>query len=474
MTGRATAAKVFAALVSVGVLAAVVKHHAFAAAVLQGKCPYLAKVVPELKPFVERAEKGFATLAQCDEFEALVDKWQHDGDTTKKFIINGEELSDSPTSRKAACAKLGFHAAELREAFKLEHAGFLLHGYGYTKSDSTTRTHVTVKSPPCGRVMEITTDSSEPSLTSDLDVAAKAPHPGVALVMDALSKYRSDCEDFGELLHDEVLMWGGKYHGDDPTAHSQAEAIEACKTVNAKMDRIETLNFQSLVAAVPGVSKDGTEQITVILEKTSQVKYSPKIMTSPIAIDIKYKDGKITHLANYVTEARGLVQKYGDRYAASPAPADENEQKPFMRQRFWEKKDGDKAASPKCSKFTAKGPWAVRGCEMCLARDQPIEECLTCGGKCIKQTCSNSEDFKECFGEVMKDRQKRSAVKECYKECMHKDEPEVQRVEEVEEEDAVPDAPEFKPRGSRVMNAHLHLDAFELDLYAEDNADEQP
>lgn len=452
---------------------ALVKHRAFAAAVIQGKCPYLAKVVPELKPFVEHAEKGFSTLADCGHFAGLVDKLG--GHHHKTISINGEALSHE--TALAACEKLGFRGAELSEAFK-DGEGFLLHGYGYSKSDSMMRTHVLVKALDHGNIA-ITTESSEATLTTDLDVAAKAKLEGTQLVLDAVGKFRSDCDAFGDMLDDNVELSGGKFH-EEHSARSKDDAVEACKKVKAKMDGIETLNFQELMHAIPGVASKGMDIMTVILEKTSQVKYSKRIMTAPIAIDIEYKDGKIHRLTHYMTEARGLVQKYGDRYAGHVEH--DHDEKPFMRHRFWEKKDGDAVeASPECSKFIAKGPMAVRGCEMCASRAQPIEECMTCGGKCIRSACSLSDDpanMKECFIEVMKDEQKKASVKGCYKKCMDTDEPVAPKmIEHVKESEFHKDpaaSVKFSSYPDHLdLDALLHVEALEFDVHAT-TAEQQP
>lgn len=458
MTGRAaTAAKVFGGLIALGTLGALLKHHSFAAAVLQGKCPYLAKVVPELKPFVEKAEKGFATLGQCDEFAGLVNRLQHAEDRT--FTINGEVVQAE--TAQAACEKLGFYAAELREAFKSDD-GFLLHGYGYTKSDPTERTHITIKGVDRGSI-EITTDTSSQTLALQSDLTAKQKLPGTALVMDAVSKFRSDCDDFGELLHESVEMYGGKHQHEETTARGKTEAIETCKKVRAKMDRIETLNFQHLMAALPGVSKDGKETMTVLLERTSQVKFSKRVTTAPIAVDIEHKDGKIHRLTSYLTEARGLVQKYGDRYAGAAQP---EETQTFMR-RPWDKKGADWEPSPECSKYTAKGRMAVKGCEMCLAKGQPIEECMSCGGKCLKSVCdatdSDGDRRKECFIEMMKDPEKKAAMRECFGKCLDTDEPVKHAVQEFKKEST-----DFK------FNAFVHLDDLELSVQATTSAAEKP
>jgi len=314
---------------------------------------------------------------------------------------------------------------EMEEQLKIKvDEAFLLHGYGYTKSDPTVRTHITVKTVPHGPIA-MTTESTTPTLTLQPDVADKAQLAGTALALDAVSKFHDDCEAFGELLHETVEIAGGKhgYH-EHTTSSGKADAIEMCNKVRGKMERIETLSFHDLKAAVRGVSTNGMETMTVILEKTTQVKFSKKIMTSPIAIDIEHKDGQIHRLTSYMTEAKGLVEKYGDRYAGG---ADMHEGKSFMR-RPWDKKAWE--PSPQCSKFADKGPMAIKGCEICLARDQPIDECMSCGGKCMKSVCDpaifgsdegHPEQMKQCFKDVMEDASKREAMHDCYKTCMGTD-----------------------------------------------------
>jgi hypothetical protein len=72
---------------------------------------------------------------------------------------------------------------------------------------------------------------------------------------------------------------------------------------------------------------------------------------------------------------------------------------------------------------------------MCVARKQPVEACMSCGGKCVKKICALGSDdparVKECFSELKQDGKKKAAVKMCYKECIGTD----AGVEEVEEDE---------------------------------------
>jgi hypothetical protein len=291
-------------------------------------------------------------------------------------------------------------------------------------------------------------------------VAAKTAHEGTQLVVSALDNFRSDCSAFGELVHEDVVFTGGSHHHPEPH-HGKDEALRICKEVNEKMAGIETLSYGQLHAAEPGVAKDGMETITVILEKTTQVKFSKRIMTSPVAIDVDYKDGKIHRMTQFHTEARGLVQKYGDRYAGHTD--DHHDHDGFMKRgqfsRFGKKaEEGEWEVSPECSKFADKGPLAARGCMWCQKiAPENVDKCMSCGHDCVEKTCDGTDPdhVKMCFFE------KKDALKTCHAACMAA-EP-VQELEDVHED--VHDifvSPEFR--------AHFLTSAFELEVEAKAGA----
>jgi hypothetical protein len=98
-------------------------------------------------------------------------------------------------------------------------------------------------------------------------------------------------------------------------------------------------------------------------------------------------------------------------------------------------------------------------------RDQPIEECMTCGGKCLRKVCDHEtlsaggpDAIKQCFGEMMKDPEKKEAMRDCYKQCMDTDEPVHEMVEEVHEE--------VHEGATEVLKAVFRLDDIEFSVEA--------